>query len=40
MKTAVFTPTTARQVRLRTTRATNGAGYASAAEINLYGSTA
>ncbi|MGI5175889.1 discoidin domain-containing protein [Dactylosporangium sp. CA-152071] len=36
-KTVTFTPTTARQVRLRTTRATNGAAYASAAEITLYG---
>ncbi|SCG40654.1 F5/8 type C domain-containing protein [Micromonospora zamorensis] len=40
VKSAVFAPTTARHVRLRTTRAANGAGYASAAEINLYGSTA
>ncbi|GAA1536041.1 hypothetical protein GCM10009827_063060 [Dactylosporangium maewongense] len=36
-RTVTFTPTTARQVRLRTTRATNGAAYASAAEITLYG---
>ncbi|MEU7791823.1 discoidin domain-containing protein [Micromonospora tulbaghiae] len=40
LKSVSFTPTTARYVRLWTTRATNGAGYASAAEINLYGSVA
>lgn len=40
LKTVTFTPTTARHVRLRTTRAANGAGYASAAEITLYGRAA
>ena len=40
LKSVTFAPTTARHVRLRTTRAANGAAYSSAAEISLYGRAA